>query len=403
PWRIPPDRTAHIMPEKWAEIDTLLKKWQSEEFHVLKEIDGERRQYLQWPDMSTLPRETIIKEDDPCRQDDDNYDLSTKVYIRTYACTTAAQPVRLMVSGDPILFEPIRARYQFQIISQDDGKATFKILSSAGTRDLHINLLNSEGTVLMTFGQDDIFFDYPDTFYTVSTEWIWNIGKLDFSKIGIEINTGRDSIWREIEWDWNELNICSVDKQTFDLEVILSDSACQVVADTIQDFLTIEKEAVTVEEHDVYVIVHCVFDEDNPLSSYLELRTQDLARILVDNIDNRDMKIISVDASGHTCIVGSPERNQRLSILRAIRTERNFRNYIKLMKNFWPDEEDTKLGRWLECDPTVSGYGVFFSYGLRGLGKAPTRDTTEVWEWNNTPEERVKNRRAEIEIVKIIK
>ncbi|UCE18437.1 MAG: hypothetical protein JSV84_16530, partial [Gemmatimonadota bacterium] len=136
PWRIPPDRTAHIMPEKWAEIDTLLKKWQSEEFHVLKEIDGEKRQYLQWPDMSTLPRETVIKEDDPCRQDDDNYDLSKKVYIRTYACTTAAQPESLMVSGDPILFEPIRARYQFQIISQDDGKATFKILSSAGTRDL---------------------------------------------------------------------------------------------------------------------------------------------------------------------------------------------------------------------------------------------------------------------------
>jgi hypothetical protein len=249
----------------------------------------------------------------------------------------------------------------------------------------------------MSFGHDDSLFAYPDTFYTVTTTWIWNIGTVDKSKIEVKIENGRDVIHRQIIWDWNKLNIGSSNNLGLDLEVALTDSACQVVADTVKGFLNIVRDIKYDERHDVYIIVHCVFDKDDPLSSYLELRTQDLARMLAEYLDSKNGDVYSIDISGHTCSVGLPERNQRLSMLRTMRTDKTFRNYLKLIKNFQTDEE---LLQWLGCDITQSSWSCYWPYRLREDGERSTRDPKSIDLFNLEPDSRVANRRAEIEIVK---
>ncbi|MFQ6093731.1 MAG: hypothetical protein ACE5OR_13840, partial [bacterium] len=358
-----------------TEVDSMLREWEQLELEALRKIDPQRRRMF------------LALLDVP--------EISHRLYVRTYPDSTLGQPVRMRISGEPILYEPIKARYQFQIISEDTGQTTFKVLSSAGTEDLHINLLNLKGDTVMTFGQYGVLFEYPDTLYTVSTTWIWNIGSPDSSRIEVEIDNGQDLLHREIIWDWNRLDVNSPDNRILDLEVALTDSAGQEVTDTIERFLTIEIDTVTVELHDVHIIVHCVFDQDNPLSSYLELRTQYLAKILVEDV-NRE-KLRAVDISGHTCNVGTPQRNQRLSILRTVRTLRNFKNYLKLIKGFGTDEE---LSEWLGCEITQSPWCDRWPYGLRWLGVGPTNDLKEIARWNQTPEQRVANRRAEIEFFK---
>ncbi len=146
----------------------------------------------------------------------------------------------------------------------------------------------------------------------------------------------------QVVWDWRDGNGNLIDPRgTYRVYVSLQDYLGRnyvVKSDPI--WVVVEKWEHRIESS---IVVQFAFDEATSESKYLESRLEDFARQIVDKAAIPGNEI-TVCLTGHTDVIGTARRNQKLSEQRAQKELRNLRYLLQFVLGLdTPDE----LDRWL--------------------------------------------------------
>jgi len=153
------------------------------------------------------------------------------------------------------------------------------------------------------------------------------------------------------------------------------------------------------EKRQELILVNFTFGGTFPQSPYLEGRMERIASDFIEKAVQRKT-IFKTIVGGHTDIIGSPAANQRLSLQRAEREEKNLRNILKFLLKL---KNDNELDAWLsEHNVSIEskGYGYSRPYKVRVWDRGYFRDV--LIGDDNYPEGRFINRRVALkyEIIK---
>ncbi|HDG68511.1 MAG TPA: hypothetical protein ENG11_05135, partial [candidate division Zixibacteria bacterium] len=196
----------------------------------------------------------------------------------------------------------------------------------------------------------------------------------------------------EVPWDWrgNDGEPPEPEKNYF-AYLYLKDNVGQVLAvksDPVKINVTRQ------EKRQELIIVNFTFGGTFPQSPYLEGRFERIASDFIEKAVQRK-QIFKVVVGGHTDIIGSPAVNQRLSLERAKREERNLRQMLIALLKLKGNKE---LDMWLaehNVSIEVKGYGSSRPYKVRIWDRGYFRDV--LIGNNNYPEGRFVNRRVTLE------
>ncbi len=272
----------------------------------------------------------------------------------------SADMVNIIMSGDAVVFRPrgtARASQGFQIAAREKNKITLEdLVVEAGV----------------------------DTYYLAIVDEDMNEFRL--------LAAGHGTPPPEVPWDWrgNDGEPPEPEKNYF-AYLYLKDNVGQVLAvksDPVKINVTRQ------EKRQELIIVNFTFGGTFPKSPYLEGR---LERIASDFIEKAVQKkqTFKVIVGGHTDIIGSPAVNQRLSLERAKREERNLRQMLIALLKL---KDNKELDMWLaehNVSIEVKGYGSSRPYKVRIWDRGYFRDV--LIGNNNYPEGRFVNRRVTLE------
>ncbi len=276
-----------------------------------------------------------------------------------------ADMVAIVMSGDATIFRPrgsARAAQGFQVAAREKN-------------EIQLEGLKVDAGV--------------DSYYIAIVDDIMNEFKL--------LAAGHGFPPSDIPWDWhgNDGEPPEPNKNYF---------AYLYVKDNVGQVLEIKSEPVKMkitrqEKREELILVNFTFGGAFPQSPYLEGRMERIASDFIQKAVQRKT-IFKVVVGGHTDIIGSPEANQRLSLQRAKREERNLRELLITMLKLRGDAE---LNMWL-ADHNVSidvkGFGYSKPYKVRVWERGYFKDI--LIGDNDYPEGRFVNRRValEYEIIK---
>ncbi|MCD6595257.1 hypothetical protein J7L68_06255 [bacterium] len=176
------------------------------------------------------------------------------------------------------------------------------------------------------------------------------------------------------------------------------------IKDNVGQILESESDPVKIkitrkEKRQELILVNFTFGGTFPQSPYLEGRMERIASDFIEKAVQRKT-IFKVIVGGHTDIIGSPEANQRLSLQRAKREDRNMKNILKFLLKL---RNETELNAWLgehNVSINAKGYGYSKPYKVRIWDRGYFRDV--LIGDDDYPEGRFINRRValEYEIIK---
>lgn len=280
--------------------------------------------------------------------------------MMVYAEPGTLETVNIIMSADAILYRPrgiTKAIQGFQMASDEKNGITIgKVNADAGIDSYYVSIVDSYGK--------------------------------EFRKLA----SGKDNIPEFIPWDWRG-------EEGEPAEPGKSYHAFIYIRDKVGQELSMKSEpakiTVTQEERrQELIIVNFTFGGTLSQSPYLEGRLERIASRFIENALEKKSHFKAI-VGGHTDIIGSKQANERLSLQRAQKEERNFRKMILEILHM---KDEKELSKWLmEHNVTLDakGFGPNLPLAAKIWEKGYFR---EILLGNNEfPEGRMINRRVSIQ------
>ena len=281
---------------------------------------------------------------------------------------TKKTKVRVWLSAEKIIFKPVE---------QAEVAKEFKIPDDVRRNLIIISVNNPE-----MVQKYKIFAYNEDTYDTVRT-----------------FAAGDGPPPSQVVWNWRDDNGNLIDPRgTYRIALNITDELGQeynILSDPI--WVIVEKREHRLESS---IVVQFSFDEAVTESKYLESRLEEFARLIIDKSQIPDNSV-TVRLTGHTDIIGTPIRNQKLSEIRAEKELKNLRNLMKFVLGI---DTDIELDQWLKRNNIkLESRGVRDTQPYT-IERYRNNEFQKVLIGDNSkPEGRSINRRVVIEIEEMIK